>query len=49
MLDREVFRTIEAAADGLACFAAYYNYDRLHGELDWHTPLLDAVLQDRYD
>jgi transposase InsO family protein len=28
----------EAAADGLARFAAYYNYDRLHGELDWHTP-----------
>jgi len=38
VLDREVFRTIEAAADGLARFAAYYNYDRLHGELDWHTP-----------
>jgi hypothetical protein len=24
-----VFRTFEAAADGLARFAAYYNYDRL--------------------
>jgi transposase InsO family protein len=38
LLDRHVFRTIEAAADGLARFASYYNYDRLHGELDWHTP-----------
>jgi transposase InsO family protein len=38
VLDREVFRTIESAADGLARFAAYYNYDRLHGELGWHTP-----------
>lgn len=38
VLDREVFRTIDAAADGLARFAAYYNYDRLHGELGWHTP-----------
>jgi hypothetical protein len=38
LLDREVFRTLDAAGDGLARFAAYYNYDRLHGELDWHTP-----------
>ena len=43
LLDREVFRTLEAAADGLTRFAAYYNYDRLHGELDWHTPA------ERYD
>jgi len=38
LLDREIFRTFDAAADGLTHFATYYNYDRLHGELDWHTP-----------
>ena len=43
LLDRQVFRTLEAAADGLTGFSAYYNYDRLHGELDWHTPA------ERYD
>ncbi len=43
LLDRHVFRTLEAAADGLTRFATYYNYDRLHGELDWHTPA------ERYD
>jgi transposase InsO family protein len=43
LLDRHVFRTLEAAADGLTRFASYYNYDRLHGELDWHTPA------ERYD
>jgi len=43
LLDRQVFRTLEAAADGLTRFASYYNYDRLHGELDWHTPA------ERYD
>jgi transposase InsO family protein len=43
LLDRHVFRTLDAAADGLTRFASYYNYDRLHGELDWHTPA------ERYD
>jgi transposase InsO family protein len=43
LLDRQVFRTLDAAADGLTHFASYYNYDRLHGELDWHTPA------ERYD
>lgn len=43
LLDRQVFRTLDAAADGLARYAAYYNYDRLHGELEWHTPA------ERYD
>jgi transposase InsO family protein len=43
LLDRQVFRTFDAAADGLTHFATYYNYDRLHGELDWHTPA------ERYD
>jgi transposase InsO family protein len=38
LLDREVFRTLDAADGGLTRFATYYNYDRLHGELDWHTP-----------
>lgn len=41
--NRHVFRTLEAATDGLTGFASYYNYDRLHGELDWHTPA------ERYD
>jgi len=43
VLDRQIFRTLDAAADGLTHFATYYNYDRLHGELDWHTPA------ERYD
>ncbi len=43
LLYRQIFRTPEAAADGLTRFASYYNYDRLHGELDWHTPA------ERYD
>ena len=43
LLDRQVFRTLESAADGLTHFGSYYNYDRLHGELDWHTPA------ERYD
>jgi transposase InsO family protein len=43
LLDRQTFRTLDAAADGLTRFATYYNYDRLHGELDWHTPA------ERYD
>jgi transposase InsO family protein len=43
LLDRQTFRTLEAAGDGLTGFATYYNYDRLHGELDWHTPA------ERYD
>lgn len=43
LLDRHVFRTLEAAADGMTRFATYYNCDRLHGELDWHTPA------ERYD
>jgi hypothetical protein len=43
LLDREIFRTFDAAAGGLARFAAYYNFDRLHGELNWRTPA------ERYD
>jgi transposase InsO family protein len=43
LLDRELFTTPEAADDGLARFAGYYNYHRLHGKLDWQTPA------ERYD
>lgn len=43
LLDRHIFRTPEAAANGLTRLATYYNYDRLHGELGWHTPA------ERYD
>lgn len=38
VLDREVFPSLEAADVALSRFSAYYNYHRLHGELDWHTP-----------
>ena len=38
LLDRELFTTLEDADDGLTRFAAYYNYHRLHGMLDWQTP-----------
>jgi transposase InsO family protein len=43
LLDREVFPTPQAAADGLARFAVHHDYHRLHGELDWQTPA------ERYD
>ena len=43
LLDRELFPTREAADEGLMRFAVYYDYHRLHGELDWHTPA------ERYD
>ena len=43
LLDRELFPTPEAADEGLMRFAIYYDYHRLHGELDWHTPA------ERYD
>jgi transposase InsO family protein len=43
LLDRELFPTPEAADEGLTRFAIYYDYHRLHGELDWHTPA------ERYD
>ena len=43
LLDRELFPTPEAADDGLMRFAVYYDYHRLHGELDWQTPA------ERYD
>jgi transposase InsO family protein len=38
VLDREVFRTLEAAEAALLRYATYFNYHRLHGELGWLTP-----------
>jgi len=38
LLDRRLLRTPDAADAALAEFSAYYNYHRLHGELDWETP-----------
>ncbi len=38
LLDRELFPTPEAADEALMRFALYYDYHRLHGELDWQTP-----------
>ncbi|MEX2245417.1 MAG: integrase core domain-containing protein [Dehalococcoidia bacterium] len=38
VLDREVFRSLEAAEAALERFARYYNYHRLHGEIGWLTP-----------
>jgi transposase InsO family protein len=38
LLDRELFPTAEAAEAALTRFALYYDYHRLHGELDWQTP-----------
>ena len=43
LLDRELFATREEADAALMRFAAYYNYHRLHGMLDWQTPA------ERYD
>jgi len=38
VLDREIFRTLADAEAALERFARYYNYHRLHGEIDWCTP-----------
>jgi transposase InsO family protein len=38
LLDRQLFPTPEAADEALTRFAVYYDYHRLHGELDWQTP-----------
>ena len=43
LLDRELFPTLEAVDEALARFAVYYDYHRLHGELEWQTPA------ERYD
>jgi integrase-like protein len=36
-LNRQQFADL-AAAEAAVTYAGYYNYHRLHGELDWHTP-----------
>ena len=38
LLDRELLPTPEAAEEALTRFALYYDYHRLHGELEWQTP-----------
>ena len=38
VLDREIFRSLEDAEAALERFTRYYNYHRLHGEIDWCTP-----------
>jgi transposase InsO family protein len=38
VLDRQVFHSLGAAESALADYAVYFNYHRLHGELDWMTP-----------
>jgi transposase InsO family protein len=38
LLDRQLFPTPEAADEGLTRFAIYYDYHRLNGAIDWHTP-----------
>ncbi len=38
VLDREIFRSLEAAEMALNRFAAYYNYHRLSGAIGWLTP-----------
>ncbi len=38
LLDRELFTDAAIADAALMRFAGYYDYHRLHGELDWHTP-----------
>jgi transposase InsO family protein len=43
VLDREIFRSLEAAEAALERFSRYYNYHRLHGEIGWCTPA------ERYD
>ncbi len=38
VLDRQHLADLAAAEAAVTAFAGYYNYHRLHGELDWHTP-----------
>ncbi len=43
LLDRQQLPTLAAASRPSDAYATYYNYDRLHGAPDWHTPA------ERYD
>lgn len=38
VLDRQQFADLAAAEAAVTAYAGYYNYHRLHGELDWQTP-----------
>lgn len=38
VLDRQELADLAAAERAVTAYAGYYNYHRLHGELDWHTP-----------
>lgn len=38
VLDRQDLADLAAAERAVTAYAGYYNYHRLHGELDWHTP-----------
>lgn len=38
VLDRQELADLAAAEIAVTAFAGYYNYHRLHGELDWQTP-----------
>jgi transposase InsO family protein len=38
VLDRQELADLAAAEVAVTTYAGYYNYHRLHGELDWQTP-----------
>ena len=38
VLDRQQLVDLAAAETAVTAYAGYYNYHRLHGELDWQTP-----------
>jgi transposase InsO family protein len=38
VLDRQELADLAAAERAVTAYAGYYNYHRLHGELDWQTP-----------
>jgi transposase InsO family protein len=38
VLDRQQLADLAAAERAVTAYAGYYNYHRLHGELDWQTP-----------
>lgn len=38
VLDRQHLADLAAADAAVTAYAGYYNYHRLHGELDWQTP-----------
>jgi transposase InsO family protein len=38
VLDRQHLADLAAAETAVTTYAGYYNYHRLHGELDWQTP-----------